>query len=315
MAAEHALTPEHNESLVEYIRFQRRKRDTCVAEVAAEFKELKESRLFEDSYTKEDVEALIDGLLAVVRGTMKRDMQSSMHSSVLLVKQTLEQAEKAGITLTTDFAATEDRYLLDAVAAWESNIGAGTVAPQLRARAALGGARASAPLGVIGQATDPQLVAEVQELRSENATLSDRFQKLQLQCTTILSEKTEMKAQMAAMSEGGEEAAMLRDQVARLQDELAATNEAAAQEIAAAAPTSGVDALLEELRVCQQTIQELTTQIEDAQAELLAKLEKSKPFLNLRSMLNKKNVIVRELRETLRAHGIEFGDDVAATED
>ena len=50
-------------------------------------------------------------------------------------------------------------------------------------------------------------------------------------------------------------------------------------------------------------------------AELLAKLEKSKPFLNLRSMLNKKNIIVRDLRGKLKAHGIEAGDDVAATED
>ena len=108
--SEHALLPGHNESLVEYIRFLRRKRDTCVAEVAAEFKELKESRLFEDDYTKEDVEALIDGLLAVVRNTMKRDIQTSMHSSVLLLKQALEQAEKAGITIDTDFALTEDRY-------------------------------------------------------------------------------------------------------------------------------------------------------------------------------------------------------------
>ena len=107
--SEFALRPEHNEALVEYIRFQRRKRDTCVAEVAAEFKELKESRLFEDNYTKEDVEALIDGLLAVVRGTMKRDIQGANHSSVLLLKQTLEQAETSGITITTDFALTEDR--------------------------------------------------------------------------------------------------------------------------------------------------------------------------------------------------------------
>ena len=107
--SEHALQAGHNESLVEYIRFLRRKRDGCVAEVAAEFKELKESRLFEDDYTKEDVESLIDGLLAVVRNTMKRDMQTSMHSSVLLLKQALEQAEKAGISIDSDFASTEDR--------------------------------------------------------------------------------------------------------------------------------------------------------------------------------------------------------------
>ena len=60
------------------------------------------------------------------------------------------------------------------------------VAPQLKARALLGVSRAAAPLGVIGQATDPQLVAEVQELRSENAMLNDRLQKLQMQCTSIL---------------------------------------------------------------------------------------------------------------------------------
>ena len=35
MSDQHELRPEHHESLVEYIRFQRRKRDTCVAEVAA----------------------------------------------------------------------------------------------------------------------------------------------------------------------------------------------------------------------------------------------------------------------------------------
>ena len=80
------------------------------------------------------------------------------------------------------------RALLDAVGSWEANIGAGTVAPQLKARAALGVSRAAAPLSVIGQATDPQLVAEVQELRSENAVLTDRFQKLQMQCTSILGE-------------------------------------------------------------------------------------------------------------------------------
>jgi len=293
--SEHALTPGHNESLVEYIRFLRRKRDGCVAEVAAEFKELKEARLFEDDYTREDVEALIDGLLAVVRNTMKRDMQSSMHSSVLLLKQALEQAEKSGATIETDFASTEDRALLDAVAAWEGGISAGTVAPQLRARAALSVARPAPSLAQIGQAQDPKLIEEIQELRESNSTLNDRFQKLQVQCTTVISEKNELKNQVAAMSQGGEEAAMLREQVERLQEEL----DIARQEqppSADAAPQSGVDALLEELRTSQEVVQELTVHLDDARNELLAKLEKSKPFLNLRSMLNKKNVIVRQLR-------------------
>ena len=34
-------------------------------------------------------------------------------------------------------------------------------------------------------------------------------------------------------------------------------------------------------------------QVEDAQAELSAKLEKTKQFLSMRTMLTKKNVVVR----------------------
>ena len=40
MQSEHVLGPEHAEQLVAYLRFMRRKREQCVAEVAAEFKEL-----------------------------------------------------------------------------------------------------------------------------------------------------------------------------------------------------------------------------------------------------------------------------------
>ena len=92
----------------------------------------------------------------------------------------------------------------------------------------------------------------------------------------------------------------------------------------------------------QEVVAEMTVHLEDARSELLAKMEKSKPFLNLRSvrpmyvcvcvaacpsprtrhvfflhlqMLNKKNVIVRQLREQLRANGIAADDDVAAVDD
>ena len=103
--AEHVLAPDHANQLVDYLRFLKRKREACIAEVAAEFKELRESRLFEDQYTREDVEALVNGLLAVVRTTMKKDLQGSGASSVLLLKQVFEQAEKSGVSLSTGAAS------------------------------------------------------------------------------------------------------------------------------------------------------------------------------------------------------------------
>ena len=107
--AEHVLQPTHAKALVEYVGFLRRKREGCVAEVAAEFKELREMRLFEDNYTKDDVESLLSGLLAVVRTTLKKDLQATMHSSVLILKQQFEQGEKAGVPLEIDLPATENR--------------------------------------------------------------------------------------------------------------------------------------------------------------------------------------------------------------
>ena len=107
--AEHVLQPGHAKALVEYVGFLKRKREGCVAEVAAEFKELREMRLFEDNYTKDDVESLLSGLLAVVRTTLKKDLQTTMHSSVLILKQQFEQGEKAGMPLEIDLPATENR--------------------------------------------------------------------------------------------------------------------------------------------------------------------------------------------------------------
>lgn len=45
----------HNEHLTEYLRFMRRGRDTAIAEVSAEFVEIKENRLFEEDYGLDEV--------------------------------------------------------------------------------------------------------------------------------------------------------------------------------------------------------------------------------------------------------------------
>ena len=63
-----------------------------IAEVAVEFREMREMRLLEEHYLKEDVESLMDGLLAILRTDLKRNMQNMCHSTVLLIKQLLEQA-------------------------------------------------------------------------------------------------------------------------------------------------------------------------------------------------------------------------------
>mmetsp|Transcript_12549 Transcript_12549/g.25220 ORF Transcript_12549/g.25220 Transcript_12549/m.25220 type:complete len:258 (-) Transcript_12549:1116-1889(-) len=201
--AEHVLSADNSDQLAVYLRFLRRKRDAAIAEVAAEFKELKETRLINDSYEAYEVEDLLDGLLSVIRTTMKRDLQSTMFSSVLLLKQILEQAEHGKVGVSIDIPSTEDMGLLRAVEEWDQNVhGSSGSAPPLRARAAVARAAPSRALPVIGQTQDPKLLADLQNAHDDNSTLQERFQRLQVQCTDILREKSHMQEQIEAMSQG-----------------------------------------------------------------------------------------------------------------
>ena len=148
-----ACSEEHNQQLADLLRFLRRKRDAAIAEVAAEFNDTKESRLFEESYHVDDVTAILDGLLSVVRTAMKRDLQRSAFSSVLLLKQVFEQVEEKGIGLTTDLPTTEDRRLLEVVERWDQDVhgGSSSAPPPLRARAVMATRPTNRPLASIGQ--------------------------------------------------------------------------------------------------------------------------------------------------------------------
>ena len=243
--SEHLLDTQHAEHLVEYLRFLRRKRDQCVSEIAAEFKELLQSRLLEDQrtpmlhtrrhgprsapgppegcsqrqltlppqagpitrapagrvgagwpysawfghrYTREDVEALINGLLAVVRTTVKKDLQFTSSSSILLLKQVLEQVEKAGLTVNADLSATEDLNLLAGVQAWEQTVQGSGVAPQLKLRAGvpkLQGLLTKALPTLGPPVSDPKVIEELQAQKLANEELTVKFQKLQVQCLIL----------------------------------------------------------------------------------------------------------------------------------
>ena len=63
--------------LLEVARSLQRRRLRAVAEVVSEFKEAKEYRLTEELYTHEDAERLLDGLLGLVRTSVKNDVRAS----------------------------------------------------------------------------------------------------------------------------------------------------------------------------------------------------------------------------------------------
>ena len=282
------------DGLVEFARIQRRQREKVASEVAADFKDMADTRLFEEQYSKEDLEIVMDNLLAVVRATIKRDLAEANHGAVILLKQILEQAEGAGVAVRADLAAAEDGSLLEAVARWEEEVlAAGGTQASLEARAAA--SRADARLGQIGRMQDPKLVADLERATEANAQLAERVAKLRAQAETVGVDKGALAGRIAdgsaataaaydsaaAASDG---AAALRAQVGALEAELAAVREAAG---GGGGGGGGHDALRAELVAAQERV------------------EKTKQAASLRQMLTKKNVLVKQLRDTLIANGIQ----------
>ena len=300
------------DGLVEFARIQRRQREKVASEVAADFKDMADTRLFEEQYSKEDLEIVMDNLLAVVRATIKRDLAEANHGAVILLKQILEQAEGAGVAVRADLAAAEDGSLLEAVARWEEEVlAAGGTQASLEARAAA--SRADARLGQIGRMQDPKLVADLERATEANAQLAERVAKLRAQAETVGVDKGALAGRIAdgsaataaaydsaaAASDG---AAALRAQVGALEAELAAVREAAG---GGGGGGGGHDALRAELVAAQERVADLASQLGDAQAECVARVEKTKQAASLRQMLTKKNVLVKQLRDTLIAAGIQ----------
>ena len=172
---------------------------------------------------------------------------------------------------------------------------------------------AHAPLSPSAQ--DPRLLSDLNNARDDNATLQERFAKLQVTCTSALRDKSALQAQVEALTTdaaagGGHSAEVdaLRAEVEALKHEVQAAFENGlrqAQQDAGA----GSDELMRELHREQETNRALSADLEATRAELDCRLERSAPFVNLRQMLSKKNNLVRQLREQMHSHGI-YVDDI-----
>ena len=63
---------------------------------------------------------------------------------------------------------------------------------------------------------------------------------------------------------------------------------------------SRVSSSLHDVLPAQERVADLSNEVDDARAELEARLEKSKQFLSMRTMITKKNVVIQQLREQLK---------------
>ena len=66
-------------------------------------------RLYEDTYTVDEVREMLETLLKSVHNEMESELLNSSHTSALLLKQLLLQAEKWHLKLDCDVSDLENR--------------------------------------------------------------------------------------------------------------------------------------------------------------------------------------------------------------
>lgn len=119
MAGSLGLNDHHQATTVNYMRFARYQRGQRLRSVDACFEDLKSSRLFEDTYTVDEVTEMLDGLLAVVRGEVDDELLNTAHTNVLLLRQLFQQAEKWHLKLQADISELQNRELLEKIRDFE----------------------------------------------------------------------------------------------------------------------------------------------------------------------------------------------------
>lgn len=269
--------------LAAFLSFFDNKRDLYLSELNHAFKDMHEARLFEDIYSKDDVESILSELQQQISSGIKRDLDSAIAMSALVLEQVLSSAaDDHNITLTIDLAKTEDSAALARVREIAASAGGSSI-----------GSAADADLrrkNVVNLTSlrdeHNKLVADNLRLTEEAAALKERYEAMQMQATAL----TQSKAQLAAKLEATQ---------AELSSIKSGADSATAE---ASAHSAELESLKKELTRLHTQAESAKTKLLAAEKERDASVNTSKPFLMLKNVLTKKNAQLADLRAKLKKY-------------
>jgi hypothetical protein len=234
---------------------------------------------------------IIDGLCAVVKKDVQRELLHVSHTTTLLLKLMFAQAETIMFDLHADTSKLENERLLKEIASFEE-------ASIQRERDPKKG------LTPLSKPSDAALKHNISVLSEQNKNFKEQFLRMQQQCIEVLRDKTRL----------GEDLERAKAQLAKLGIELEKASEKPEVNSTYKPTSYSVEQKkkdLEELEKLQQQLAHLQVEKEAAKSEgdtlkhqldavnkeLEKKLQQCAPFVNLKKMLVKKNNQIKQLRE------------------
>jgi len=308
MDEEGALGEFHNKQLESYLKFARFKREQHLRDVQAAFADTKESRLYDEHYTKQEVIDILDSLASVVKGDVQKELLHVSHTTTLLLRQMFAQAETILFELHADTNQLENERLIKEIASFEEQSIEKEKNPKL----------AMKPLS---KPSDKALQHTVGVLSEQNKGFQEKFKILQQKAIEIANEKTKVGEDLEKSRQIIEQ---LKKQLEKL-GEKPEVNVALVEKKAEAKADAKVETVQKqldavkidnskEIETLKQDLQKAKDEQAKAKEELDKKLNASAPFLNMRKMISKKNDQIKTLREGLRKYDPAAADAIKVDE-
>ncbi|KAK7872196.1 hypothetical protein R5R35_001756 [Gryllus longicercus] len=300
------LNEHHEEIIINYMRFARYQRSQNLKAVEYCFKDVKDSRLLEDTYTSEEVNDILNGLCKVVQTDIETDLINTCHSNVLLLKQLFKQAEKWHLRLQADLSQLENKEMLESIKTLERHEILGIFpdkTPQSPAKVRL------QPLSDV-HGSMPLLNLEIERLKSENEKLKTSLTVAEDKMVSSQEQMDQLKNNLTrALNQIGDLQKQVKDcpqpsQLNEMQSELAETKHRL--DIDKQEALAEHEQLQLELENAKQLVKEAQSQLQLAEQELERKFSETAVYTNMKKMLAKKNEQIKTLRSQL--HEFQIGD-------
>ncbi|XP_061569316.1 leucine zipper transcription factor-like protein 1 [Cololabis saira] len=293
--ADFGFNEQHQNEVINYMRFARSKRVLRLKTIDSCFEELKDSRLVEETYTVDEVKEMLDGLQMVVRGEVEMELINTAHTNVLLLRQLFSQAEKFYLRLQSDISELENRELLEQVAEFEK-----TDFKTLNKTNQEASKPKLAPLNEGGVST--LLNKEITRLQEENDKLKSRLRTLESQAMSALDERTKAERALKDLQtvQGEQQLAAQLQELTCLEGTVAALKEDYEKNLCANAASQ--KGLQENLITAKHELLRVQEQLSLAEKELDKKFQQTVAYRNMKEILTKKNEQIKEIRKRLQRY-------------
>lgn len=276
------LTPTHQAQISRYFAFFKGKRERHLKELEAISEDVKDDRCSDDVYNRDDVRSIMDSYCIQVSSAVKEELEKVSNLSAVYVSQLLAQAQAASLTLETDISLIEDQGRIEQI----KELASMKPGPPVPKRGPL------PQLNAQGYSNDPALLQECQDLKEENRKMADRFQQMQAQTTDLLRERASLSGELEKVKENFK----------RVRAEMAGAQLSA----------GGIQEIENSLGETKKLLDDKKQECEQMRQDLKQRLGDSAQFRELKTIIAKKNQMIKELRARLGQYEV---DETPAADD